>query len=307
MQKVQLNLLLILKLLKIINFKSVKRVYSLRYQVRIRTLYIALLVIIPFLAKGQIESNTQKIRINGIIYDEKTSERLPFVHIIDITRNSGTSADDNGNFSFSTIKGDTIKFTAVGYSDHIFILSDSIKHNSYHVIRLTPKAYLLESMDFYANDPMKGFYLKDIPRDTIRIGGTKGSPGGAYWNVLPNGGNGYITAFANLFNRRAKEEKKLKKILEEERLFQLHEEEEKVKKKTSEEKYNRALVNRITDLDGAALDAFIEEFKPSRGFILRSTEYEIALQIVESYREYAYYNGLEVDMDEILRRAKFRD
>jgi hypothetical protein len=80
-----------------------------------------------------------------------------------------------------------------------------------------------------------------------------------------------------------------------------------VKQKTSEEKYNKELVNRITDLEGDALDEFILEFKPSRIFILRSTEYEIALQIVESYREYAYYNGLEVDMEEILRRAKFRD
>jgi hypothetical protein len=275
--------------------------------VRIRTIYIAFLVIAPFLVKGQTGTNTQKIKINGIIYDDKTSERVPFVHIINITRNSGTSADDNGNFSFTTIKGDTIKFTAVGYSDYIFILNDSIKNNSYQVIRLAPKAYLLESMDFYANDPMKGFYLKDIPRDTIRIGGTQGAPGGAYWNVLPNGGSGYITAFANLFNKRAKEEKKLQKILEEERLLQLREEEEMVKQKTSEEKYNRKLVNHITDLEDEDLDDFIQEFKPSRGFILRATEYEIALQIVESYREYAYYNGLEVDMDEILRRAKFRD
>jgi hypothetical protein len=275
--------------------------------VRPRTLYIALLIITPFFAKGQTETNPQKIKINGIIYDDKSSERIPYVHIIDISRNTGTSADDNGNFSFTTIRGDTIKFTAVGYSDYILILSDSIKSNSYHVIRLVPKAYLLESMDFYANDPMKGFYLKDIPRDTIRIGGSKGSPGGAYWNVLPNGGSGYITAFANLFNNRAKQEKKLQKILEEERIFRLQEEAELIRQKTAEEKYNRKLVNRITDLQGEELDVFIEEFMPSRGFILRATEYEIALQIVESFREYAYYNGLEVDMDEILRRAKFRD
>jgi len=275
--------------------------------VRIRIIYLALLITIPFLIKGQTKSNTQKIKISGIIYDDKSSERVPFVHIIDITRNSGTSADENGNFSITTIRGDTLKFTAVGYNDFIFILNDSIKDNSYHVIQLAPKAYLLESMDFYASDPMKGFYLKDIPRDTIRIGGNRGSPGGAYWNVLPNGGTGYITAFANLFNKRAKEEKKLREILEEERQLKLAEEEETIKQKSAEEKYNRELVNRITDLEGIALDEFIQEFKPSRGFILRATEYEIALQIVESFREYAFYNGLEVDMDEILRRAKFRD
>lgn len=270
-------------------------------------LYIVILLFFPILGKGQDLPLARKVKINGVIYDARTSERIPFVHIININRNTGTSADDNGNFSFSTIRGDSLKFTAVGYSDLIFILNDSITTNSYHVIKMEPKAYLLQSMEFYANDPMKGFYLKDIPRDTIRIGGNQGAPGGAYWNVLPYGGSGYITAFANLFNKRAKQEKKLKEILEEERMLKMKEEAEEVKQRTSEEKYNRELVKRITNLEGEALDSFIEEFKPSRGFILRATDYEIALQIVESYRDYAYYNGFEVDMEKILRRAKFNE
>jgi hypothetical protein len=256
---------------------------------------------------GQNQPTTEKIKINGIIYDAKTSERIPFVHIIDVSRNAGTSADENGNFSFTTKRGDSIKFTAVGYSDFVFFLSDSIKTNTYHLITLEPKAYLLESLDFYANDPMKGFYLKDIPRDTIRFGNIKGAPGGAYWNVLPKGGSGYITAFANLFNNRAKQEKKLQKILEDEKMLKMQEKAEQVKQRTSEEKYNQELVQRITGLNDERLDDFILEFKPSRGFILRATDYEIALQIVESFREYAYYNGLKVDMDEILRRAKFSE
>jgi hypothetical protein len=273
---------------------------------RLRILYIAFMII-PCLLKGQTITDNERININGIIYDANSSERLPFVHIIDISRNTGTSADDNGNFSFSTFKGDTLKYTAVGYSDHFFILNDSLKSSSYHVIKLEPKAYLLEGLDFYANDPMKGFYLKDIPRDTIRINIGKGNLGASYWNALPSGGSGYISAFANLFSKQAKQEKKLQQILEEERIIRAMEEKERVQERTSEEKYNRKLVHRITDLEGETLDAFIHEFKPSRGFILRATEYEIALQIVESYRAYAYYNGLEVDMEEILRRARFSE
>lgn len=274
---------------------------------RRRIQHIAIILFLPLLVNAQDLTSNEKIKINGIIYDAKSSERIPFVHIIDISLNTGTSADDNGNFSFATNSGDSIKFTAIGYSDFFMVLNDSVQNNSYQVIKLEPKAYLLESMDFYANDPMKGFYLKDIHRDTIRLGNNKGAPGASYWNVLPNGGSGYVEAFANLFSRRAKQEKKLGKILEEERMLKMREEAELVQRKTSEEKYNAKLVSRITDLEGQALENFIQEFKPSRGFILRSTEYEIALQIVESYREYAYYNGLEVDMNEVLRRAKFRD
>lgn len=273
----------------------------------VRQIYIIPLLFIFSAVAGQDHTSPEKIRMIGVIYDARTSERLPFVHIINIKRNSGTSADDNGNFAFYTFKGDSLRFTAVGYTDHYMFLDDSISDGAYQVIRMEPKAYLLESMDFYANDPMKGFYLKDIPRDTIRIGGSSGNRGGSYWNVLPNGGSGYITAFANLFSKRAKEEKKLQQILEEERILKLREEEEQLRQKTSEEKYNQELVQRITGLKGEELDDFMSEFRPSRGFILRATNYEIALQIVESYRNYAYYNGLEVDMEEILRRARFED
>lgn len=247
------------------------------------------------------------IKVSGIIYDKKSSERIPFVHIIDVSQNTGTSADDNGNFSFNTYQGDSIRFTAIGYSDQYLHLHDSLKKSEYLVIYLSPKAYLLESMDIYANNPMKGFYLSDFPRDTIRMGSSKGSPGAAYWNVLPNGGSGYITGLANLFNKHAKQEKKLKKILAEEQAIQQQQQREFLTKRTVSEKYNVELVSYITNLTGKNLDYFMEVYRPSNGFIMRATDYDIALQIVESFRDYMYDNGLEVDMDEILRRAKFRD
>lgn len=274
----------------------------------IKYLYIAIFILLSAgLAFSQEAPPRKVIKVSGIIYDEKSSERLPFVHIIDVTRNTGTSADDNGNFSFNTYQGDSIRFTAIGYSDQYLILNDSLKNTEYLVIYLTPKAYLLESMDIYANNPMKGFYLSDFPRDTIRMGSSKGSPGAAYWNVLPNGGSGYITGLANLFNKHAKQEKKLKKILEEEQAIQQQQQRETLTKRTVSEKYNADLIQYITNLTGKELEYFMLEYRPSNGFIVRATDYDIALQIVESFRDYMYDNGLEVDMDEILRRAKFRD
>ena len=274
----------------------------------IRYLNIAVFILLGTgFAFSQEAPPKKVIKVSGIIYDEKSSERIPFVHIIDVTRNTGTSADDNGNFSFNTYQGDSIRFTAIGYSDQYLHLHDSLKNSEYLVIYLSPKAYLLESMDIYANNPMKGFYLSDFPRDTIRMGGSKGSPGAAYWNVLPNGGSGYITGLANLFNRHAKQEKKLKKILAEEQAIQQQQQRENLTKRTVSEKYNVELVSYITNLTGKNLDYFMEVYRPSNGFIVRATDYDIALQIVESFRDYMYDNGLEVDMDEILRRAKFRD
>ena len=277
----------------------------LRLQVSLHIIVLCILFSKSVL--GQVSVDENRINISGVIYDEKSSDRIPFVHIIDITRNRGTNADDNGNFSLNTFRGDSLKFTAIGYSDCYVYLADTLMNHAYIVVNLTPKSYLLEGLDYYANDPMKGFYLKDIERDTIRIGGSKGMPGAAYWNGTPSAGGGYVTAFANLFNNHAKQEKKLAKILEEKTARQQQEFLAKKEERTVEDKYSRELVHFITDLVGPDLDYFISVYKPSKMFILRSTEYEIALQIVESYRDYQYENGFEVDIEEILRRAKFKD
>lgn len=257
-------------------------------------------------AYAQQNKQEGEIKINGIIYDAQTRERVPFAHIIDVKRFKGTSANDRGNFSFSCNLNDSIKFTAIGYEDFFLVVNDSLKHETYVSIHLIPKIYLLESLDFYANDPMKGFYLKDIEHDTIRYG-SKGMPGAAYWNVTPSGGSGYISAFANLFNRHHKQEKKLGKILEAEERVQMQKEAEENRKRTLETRYNAELVSRITDLKGNELEKFIIQYKPSDRFIQVSTNYEITLQIVNSYREYRFENGMEVDVNEILRRAKFKD
>jgi len=268
--------------------------------------YFLLLIFIYSAAFPQNIDQSPKIKISGIIYDAKTSERIPFTHIIDIKNNRGTSADDNGNFSFSAYVDDSIKFTAIGFHDFTLVVQDTMKTNAFITVYLSPKSYMLETLDFYANDPMKGFYLKDIKRDTIRYG-SKGMPGAEYWNATPSGGTGYISAFANLFNRHHKEEKKLSKILAEENRIKMQNEAEKKRRISIQEKYNVELVQRITDLEGEELEKFIEEYKPTDLFILKSTAYEVALQIVNSYRDYRYENGLEVDISEILKRAKFKD
>jgi hypothetical protein len=271
-----------------------------------KILHIFLLLGMYSAAFSQHTGQSGEIKVSGIIYDANTSERVPFVHIIDVKRNKGTSANDTGNFSFSCNLQDSIKFTAIGYEDFYLVIDEAYRSDKFISVRLIPKTYLLQSLDFYANDPMKGFYLKDIERDTLRFG-SKGYPGASYWNGTAGGGTGYITGFANLFNRHHKQEKKLGKILaEEERLEQLRNAEAEREKKL-EEKYSTELVQRITDLEGEELENFMKFYKPSELFIMRSTEYEIALQIVNSFRDYRHERGLEVDVSEILKRAKFKD
>lgn len=252
-----------------------------------------------------IYAQSSRINLKGVIYDNKTSERIPYVHIIETGHHKGTAADNNGNFSISADLNDTLKFTAIGYEDYKLFISDSLRNGSYLVVRLNSRTYLLDNLNFYANDPMHGFYLKDIKRDTIHIAGAKGYSSAALSGTPAAGG--YITDFANLFNSHHRQEKKLAGILVTEELTRQEQQEKKKQDELINEKYSIELVKRITDLQGKKLEDFIEKYKPSNRFILRATKYEIALQIVNSYRDYRFENGLEVDMNEILRRAKFKN
>ena len=55
---------------------------------RRRILHITIILFVPLLVNSQDLTSNEKIKINGVVYDAKSSERIPFVHIIDISLNN---------------------------------------------------------------------------------------------------------------------------------------------------------------------------------------------------------------------------
>ncbi len=268
---------------------------------------IILFTLTAAFAIAQTPEKDNPVRITGRILNSKTFEPVSFANMLDITRSTGTSADENGSLSFVIDKSDTMRFTAVGYEDAYLCLKDSVQKNSYFIsVWMKPKAYLLQEVDIYANDPMAGFR-----RDTTHT--TKYQFSSGQYGQVSNdqgtgtGGSGYITDFANLFNRHHKEEVKLNKILAK----QNEEKEAKFRHDSIQmmvnARYNKIVVARITNLTGGDLDEFIKEYRPSDLFILTATDYNFALQIVNSFYDYQKKHGLQVDLDEVLRRAVFKN
>ncbi len=119
--------------------------------------------------------------------------------------------------------------------------------------------------------------------------------------------SGYITSFANQFNRHARQEKKLGQIFAADNSAIAVKNHKDSLDMVVHARYNSMVVGRITDLMGNELDNFIREYKPSDIFIMSASEYDLTLQIVTSFRDYREKHGLEVDMEEILRRAIFKN
>jgi hypothetical protein len=257
------------------------------------------------IAQGQ--TGVKPVRITGKVMNSRTREPVPFAHIVNASRNTGAATGESGEFSIVTGRNDSLKFTAIGFEDKIIFLRDSSDLSlNYFSIYLEPKSYLLEEVDIYANDPMEGFRKVKTHSTKYSFSLAKYDPVAMILGAKPIA-SGYITAFANQFNQHARQEKKLEEMLDEQ-----HSEIQAKNRADSlaliiNARYNNLVVSRITDLQGNELDSYIKEYRPSDIFILTASEYDFALQIVTSFRDYREKHGLEVDMEEVLRRAIFKN
>ncbi len=255
----------------------------------------------------------ERIEISGTIIDAENNEVVPFVHIINISQNTGITSDQTGNFTLNIDKNDTLHFSSIGYTITRMVFQDSSENNYKNIrVKLRPititlnpveiRAYHLEEI-LNKNKPEDVSIIQEKPeplfedmekveKPAIGIGV---SPGGAKLE-------GAITAFANLFNKDFKQRKKLKQIIE---------------KETREKQREEAIlllemgytdvVKQVTGLTDEELQHFLQLYMPDLLYLVNASEYDLALKIYNDYREYRYkYKLQEVSLEELLENASFR-
>ncbi len=255
----------------------------------------------------------ERMEISGTIIDAENNEVVPFVHIINISQNTGITSDQTGNFTLNIDKNDTLHFSSIGYTITRMVFQDSSENNYKNIrVKLRPititlnpveiRAYHLEEI-LNKNKPEDVSIIQEKPeplfedmekveKPAIGIGV---SPGGAKLE-------GAITAFANLFNKDFKQRKKLKQIIE---------------KETREKQREEAIlllemgytdvVKQVTGLTDEELQHFLQLYMPDLLYLVNASEYDLALKIYNDYREYRYkYKLQEVSLEELLENASFR-
>ncbi len=76
------------------------------------------------------------IQFSGVILDGDSLQPVPFTTIMVMQRNTGTTADANGIFSFAAQTGDSIRFSSVGFKDSYFVIPDTLNTSKYSLIQL---------------------------------------------------------------------------------------------------------------------------------------------------------------------------
>jgi hypothetical protein len=92
---------------------------------------LAIFSFLFILISGEINGQDEKlVQFSGVIRNLKY-EPVPDVNIINFSRRTGDTSNENGLFSMIVRPSDSILFRAVGYKNTLVIIPDSITRNHY--------------------------------------------------------------------------------------------------------------------------------------------------------------------------------
>lgn len=80
-------------------------------------------------------SNANLVQFTGVVIDSETSMPILYASVGKRHTRRGTLCDENGFFSFVVQKGDTIRFSAVGYVTSSLVIPTDLLKDSYTVIK----------------------------------------------------------------------------------------------------------------------------------------------------------------------------
>lgn len=230
------------------------------------------------------ELKNTDISLSGEIINKEDGELVPYVHIINLSTNQGTTSDMEGKFNISISSKDTLMFSSVGFDKYKLTFSDhEIDSDSYFIrILLDQSSYELSPVNIFAFKDEAGFKQDILNMKLPEDSNTKiiipGSYGGPLTSKDLNGGfslGSPISSVVNIFSKEAKELRKYERVMK-----------DYPRQKTINEKYNMEVVEQITGLKDEDLNKFMLFCKISDDYILTANDYEIVVAVHNCYKEF---------------------
>ena len=225
-----------------------------------------------------------QVRVSGRVYDYSKFNPLEAVSVLS-TSGSGTVSDSTGHYSIIVNETDSIWFSYLNkptpkypvrsiQNMQNFEISLHVNATELKEVRVMPRNYRMDSIE-NRQEYAKAFNFH--------------KPGiGSSLNIGPGGGAGLdLDEFINMFKFRRN--RRMLAFRD-----QLLEEEEQ---KFIDHRFNRALIIKLTQLRGPALDTFIAQYRPTIGFIEGSTDYELQDYIKKSFRHYQQYLNMKHELE----------
>lgn len=114
------------------------------------------------------------VELTGVVMSSDSLRYLPFVTVAIPSKNRGTVTTEKGLFSMIVEKGDTLRFTCLGYRKKIVVIPEDLKEARYSIIQLMTQDtfYLANTIirpTLSKEEFEKAFLTLEIPDDKYEI------------------------------------------------------------------------------------------------------------------------------------------
>ncbi len=226
--------------------------------------------------------------VEGKVVVEDSELPLKFAHVINMRTGMGGITDEQGRFRTPAAKDDFIRISAIGFFDYYIVVNDTLMERKDPVkIPMKQRIYKIREVSVNQLGSWNQFKERFMELGQEELGETLDERLLKSFEYVDTVGPDEVISLGSpitaLYMMFSKEGKSLRKYQE------LKEEEEFQKK--IQHKYNREIVGRITGFEGIELNLFMMFCDYSKDFLLRATEYEIIVAIIEYYNYYCEVTG----------------
>jgi CarboxypepD_reg-like domain len=232
--------------------------------------------IISFLLFSAFSAKAQQYKIRGTVYDSSRNFAMESVSVLS-TSGKGTMTNEDGHYEIEVSEKDSIWFSYLGKptkkfpvmkitNPFEFDISIQVNVPTMKEVRIRPKNYKLDSLQ----NRLDYAKIFNYEKPKLKV-------------VTPQFGVGAgfdLNEIINMFRFRRNRSMASfqQRLLEQEQ------------DKFIDHRFNKALVRRLTLLDGNELDSFMRVFRPDYSFTQLSGDYEFQLYIKTSL--YRFKRGL---------------
>lgn len=100
-----------------------------------RYTFTAIFFFISCLVFAQTNASEDVVQFSGLVVTGDSLSPIPFTTVYRARDNKGTVTDVRGFFAIPALKGDTVRFSSVGYLATEFVIPDTLSANRYNVVQ----------------------------------------------------------------------------------------------------------------------------------------------------------------------------
>lgn len=211
----------------------------------------------------------------GIVFDNYTKQRVARVYIYNTANDSMRYNNRRGEFSIKANVGDTLIALVKGYHPDTLVVRRNKPILIFNLNRST--IWLNEVTILARKSPQQ---LLEERKEEFSSAYRNGDVGNLL-SVGPTGAGLSIDALYSLLSRRGKNARFLQELIQRE-----------YENNVIDSRFTPAMVKRLTNLTGTALEDFMQQYRPSYHFVMQANDYQLGKYIQSSYNQYRKNPGM---------------